>query len=496
MYANIVEKLGNKFLNSYYINITIIILLLEKEMFINNWKLIVYIFLLFSNFGESYIYPGLSRVSRVSRVSRISRVSRMCEENNGNVQIETHNKAILYDRRNIMLLYLGTNLLGINSIFLYNNILPNIEKKQSNIFYNSIPSVCYISTEYTSMADKYNLNKDDLPKGVGTGFVWDKEGHIITNFHVINKVDNAIITITDKNNNKKNYKAKLTGVDPDLDIAVLKIDIDSKTNLQLIKYNKDIKPIVGENAYAIGNPFGQDHTFTSGIISANNREITAPTGRKIYNVIQTDAAINPGNSGGPLLNSRGELIGINTASLGAGVSAGIGFTIPISSAVKSITDIIETGFVKKAILGISYMERNPSVLESEKSGIPIIQKGLLVLEVPDKSPAYYAGLQGVIRNNKTQKIESIGDIILSIDNNEILEPNDLNVILKKYKAGDKVVIKYLRNNKIKTSDLILGSYKGSTFTQLENERGKDFSDKTNALNIPLNNIEPVIQPRL
>jgi S1-C subfamily serine protease len=346
------------------------------------------------------------------------------------------------------------------------------------------------------MADKYNLNKDDLPKGVGTGFIWDKEGHIITNFHVINKVDNAIITITDKNNNKKNYKAKLTGVDPDLDIAVLKIDIDSKTDLQVIKYNNDVKPIVGENAYAIGNPFGQDHTFTSGIISANNREITAPTGRKIYNVIQTDAAINPGNSGGPLLNSKGELIGINTASLGAGVSAGIGFTIPISNALKSITDIIDTGFVKKAILGISYMERNPSVLESEKSGIPIIEKGLLVLEVPDKSPAYYAGLRGVIRNNNTQKIENIGDIILSINDDDIIGPNDLNIILKKYNAGDKVIIKYLRDNKIKTSELTLGSYKGSTFTQLENERGKDFTDITNNINIPLKNIEPMIQPKL
>jgi S1-C subfamily serine protease len=348
------------------------------------------------------------------------------------------------------------------------------------------------------MADKYNLNKEDLPKGVGTGFLWDKEGHIITNFHVINKVDNAIITITDKNNVKKNYKAKLTGIDPDLDIAVLKIDVDSKADLQVIKYNKNVKPSVGENAYAIGNPFGQDHTFTAGIISATNREITAPTGRKIYNVLQTDAAINPGNSGGPLLNSKGELLGINTASLGAGVSAGIGFTIPIANALKSITDIIETGFVKKAILGISYMERNPSVLESEKSGIPIIEKGLLILEVPDKSPAYDAGLRGVVKNNKTQRIESIGDIILSIDDSDIDNPNDLNVILKKYRPGDKVIVKYLRDNQIKKSELILGSYKGTTFTQLENERAAtaDAADASTNVNIPLKNIEPAIQPRL
>ena len=347
------------------------------------------------------------------------------------------------------------------------------------------------------MADKYNLNKEDLPKGVGTGFIWDKEGHIITNFHVINKVDNAIITITDKNNVKKNYKAKLTGIDPDLDIAVLKIDVDSKADLQVIKYNRNVKPSVGENAYAIGNPFGQDHTFTAGIISATNREITAPTGRKIYNVLQTDAAINPGNSGGPLLNSKGELLGINTASLGAGVSAGIGFTIPIANALKSITDIIETGFVKKAILGISYMERNPSVLESEKSGIPIIEKGLLILEVPDKSPAYDAGLRGVVRNNKTQRIDSIGDIILSIDNSDIDNPNDLNVILKKYRPGDKVIVKYLRDNQIKKSELKLGSYKGTTFTQLENERAAtDAADAATNVNIPLKNIEPAIQPRL
>ena len=141
-------------------------------------------------------------------------------------------------------------------------------------------------------------------------------------------------------------------------------------------------------------------------------------------------------------------------------------------------------------------ERNPSVLESEKSGIPIIEKGLLVLEVPDKSPAYYAGLRGVIRNNNTQKIENIGDIILSINDDDIIGPNDLNIILKKYNAGDKVIIKYLRDNKIKTSELTLGSYKGSTFTQLENERGKDFTDITNNINIPLKNIEPMIQPKL
>lgn len=409
------------------------------------------------------------------------------------------------NRRNLILGSIAVNTVGIkkaNAVeqsvvdkLSSKDIIKYIEEEQTNIFEKAKPSVCYISTEYSSMADKYNLNKDDLPKGVGTGFIWDKEGHIVTNFHVINKVDKALVTITDKNNKKKTYVAKLTGVDPDSDLAILKIDAPAD-ELQIINYNQDVKTRIGQFAYAIGNPFGQDHTFTTGIISAVNREITAPTGRKIYGIIQTDAAINPGNSGGPLLNSNGEIIGINTASLGLGVSAGIGFAIPISSALKSINDIINTGYVQKAILGISYMERNPSVVESEKSGIPIIKKGILVLDVPVNSPAYFAGLKGVERDEKTKRVTQIGDIILAINNIPITNPDDLNAILKKFKPGDKITIKHLRINKEYNTDLVLGSYKGATFTLLENERGKDFEKERKPVDIPLKNLEPVIDPKL
>ena len=374
------------------------------------------------------------------------------------------------------------------------DIIKYIEEEQTKIFDNSISSVCYISTEYSSMAEKFNLNKDDLPKGVGTGFIWDKKGHIITNFHVINKVDKALVTITDRNNNKKTYVAKLTGVDPDNDLAILKIDAP-ESELQVINYNSDVKARIGNFAFAIGNPFGQDHTFTTGIISAINREIIAPTGRKIYGIIQTDAAINPGNSGGPLLNSNGEIIGINTASIGLGAS-GIAFAIPISSVLKSINDIIDTGYVQKAILGISNMERNPSIIESEKSGIPIITKGVLILDVPKDSPAYFAGLKGVERDEKTKRVTQIGDIILGINNIPINNPDDLNTILKKFKPGDKITIKHQRINKEYTTDLILGNYKGTTFTMLENERGKNFENKRVPVDIPLKNLEPVIQPKL
>ena len=405
-------------------------------------------------------------------------------------------------RRNF--LYTGVSIgsynLLLNPIKAYaeetnvNNILNYIEEKQKELYDNSVSSVCYISTEYTSMGEKFNLNAEDLPKGVGTGFIWDKSGHIITNFHVINKVDNALVTIT-KNKEKFTYTAKLTGIDPDNDLAVLKIDAP-KEDLQLINYNPKTQINVGQFAFAIGNPFGQDHTLTTGIISGINRELSAPTGRKIYNVIQTDAAINPGNSGGPLLNSKGELLGINTASLGMGVSSGIGFTIPINNAINSINDIIKTGYVQKPILGITYMERNPSESESLKSGLPLIKKGLLILEVPNDSPAIDAGLQGIKTNNETKKIERIGDIIIGIDNYEVKNPIDLYSILKKYKPGDKIKLKYLRNNIEYITDLILGNYKGTTFTKLENERGIEFDKKGRKIDIPLKNLEPKIEPKL
>ena len=447
------------------------------------------------------IVHGFTSVNNLSGLNTIKIRKTISSYNKmGTIKMAIENGEYKTPRR-YALLYGTTASLCILNLFQTikypQNNLKILENVQNRLFKDATPSICYISTEYGSMADKYNLNKDDLPKGVGSGFVWDDSGHIITNFHVINKVDSAIVTITDKDNNKKEYKAKLTGVDPDTDLAVLKIDLKDNENLKSIKYNKDVNPVIGQFAFAIGNPFGQDHTLTTGIVSGTNREITAPTGRKINGIIQTDAAINPGNSGGPLLNSDGEIIGINTASLGMGVSAGIGFAIPIQRAVKSIKDIIDTGFVKRAILGISYMERNPTIVESEKSGVPIIDKGVLVLDVPADSPAFEAGIHGVTRNDKTKRVEQVGDIIIEIDNKAINSPNDLNKILKDYKPDDIVDVKYIRNKEENTTKLKLGSYKGTTFTQLENERGDEFAKKEGKeVNIPLKNLEPKIEPKL
>lgn len=423
-----------------------------------------------------------------------------CFINNVKMNLKINNNNNNNLRRNLLFTAVGFSLTKSKKANAFEvnkkiTLLKQIENEQKDLFNQVISSVCYISTEYTSMGEKFNLNKEDLPKGVGSGFIWDDKGHIITNFHVINKVDNALVTITKNDKSTTTYEAKLTGIDPDNDLAVLKINAPKK-DLKIINYNKDANMDVGQFTFAVGNPFGQDHTLTTGVISGINRELSAPTGRKIYNVIQTDAAINPGNSGGPLFNSDGEILGINTASLGSGVSSGIGFTIPIKVAFKSINDIIRTGFVERAILGISYMERNPTESESIKTGIPIIDKGILVLEVPKNSPAFESGIKGVVKNKETNKIEKLGDIIIGINDENIDNPKNLYKILNKYKPNNKIKLKYLRNNIKYTVDLILGNYKGTTFTKLKNERGDDFDKDSIKIDIPLKNLEAKREPKL
>ena len=375
-----------------------------------------------------------------------------------------------------------------------------LEEAQADLFERVVPSVCFISTEYTSMATSLNLDASQLPKGVGTGFVWDKKGHIVTNFHVINKVDNAIVTLTGPDGVQKKYTAKLTGVDPDRDIAVLKIDAP-EADLQVLSLGDSAKSRVGQFSFAVGNPFGQDHSLSTGVISGKNRIITAPTGRKISGVLQTDAAINPGNSGGPLLDSKGRVIGINTASLGAGVSAGVGFAVPIALARPSIEQLIEFGQVQRAILGISYLERAPTAAESERGGLPKVERGIVVLEVPKGSPAEAAGMLAVQKptDPKDPKAKpTLGDIIVAINKDEIKDPLDLSNVLSKYKPGDKVNVSVLRGPKqeAKTLKLQLGAFQGAAFTKLQNERGADFASKGIPINVPLGEIAPAMTPKM
>lgn len=418
------------------------------------------------------------------------------------------------DRREMMALsFTAANIPFIQKTIQAANAFTLDETNSINLFTKLMPSVCYISTEYKNIAKKLEMDTANIPKGVGTGFVWDKEGHIVTNFHVINKVDKAIVALTNKEGETKEYIAKLSGVDPDKDIAVLKIDVKSEDDMQLLPItvgnNKNIK--IGQYSFAIGNPFGQDHSFSKGVISGKNRELTAPTGRKIKDIIQTDAAINPGNSGGPLVDSSGRLIGMNTATMGMGVSSGVNFAVSVDMVKNTVNDILKYGSIQKAVLGISYLERSPSRKEAQKSGFPYVEMGIIVLDVPPNSPAFASGLIGIRKKtdlkdpnlNTTIAVNILGDVIIGFENYTIHKPADLLNALDNFKPNDKIKLFTLRGEERKPQiiDITLGSFEFSTFSGLEIER-KLFSKNTGPLgpsfplDIPLRDIAPEVVPKL
>ncbi|HJV60975.1 MAG TPA: trypsin-like peptidase domain-containing protein, partial [Albitalea sp.] len=222
------------------------------------------------------------------------------------------------------------------------------ELNNISVFKSASPSVVNI-TALGLERELFSMNVQQVPRGTGTGFVWDDRGHIVTNFHVIQEASAARVTLSDQSS----YKAQLVGVFPDRDIAVLKIDAPrDKLPPIAIGTSRDLQ--VGQRVYAIGNPFGLDQTLTTGIVSALNREIESVTRRTIRGAIQTDAAINPGNSGGPLLDSAGRLIGVNTAIFSpSGASAGIGFAIPVDEVNRIVPRIIRDGRMVRPAIGIT-----------------------------------------------------------------------------------------------------------------------------------------------
>lgn len=279
----------------------------------------------------------------------------------------------------------------------------------------------------------------EVPSGSGSGFIWDNEGHIITNFHVINGASKAEITLSDRTS----YPADLVGYSKEKDIAVLKIKAP-KNKLKPIRTGKSTNLRVGQFVMAIGNPFGLDYTLTTGVISALNREIQSQTGVPIRDIIQTDAAINPGNSGGPLLNSSGELIGVNSAIYSpSGGSAGIGFAIPVDIVTWVVSDIMKYGEVKRAGLGIS-------TVRDYNARAYGVDKGVAIYTIHSGSAAAKAGLKGATRNN-------LGDVILEINGDAIKDNADLILTLEKYKAGDKIIVTILRDNKQLKLPVILES---------------------------------------
>jgi len=316
------------------------------------------------------------------------------------------------------------------------------EEATIELFEASAPSVVFITTS-TVRQDYWNRNVTEIPAGNGSGFIWDDQGHIVTNYHVIEKADRAQVTLSDQST----WDAKLIGIEPNKDLAILKIDAPAE-KLKPIPVGSSHDLRVGQSVFAIGNPFGLDQTLTTGIISALGREIQSIGGRPIRDVIQTDAAINPGNSGGPLIDSNGRLIGVNTMIYSpSGASAGIGFSIPVDEVNWVVPDIIEFGEVRRPILGIN--------LVAEQHTQRLKMEGALILDVIPNSPAEKYGLRATEKDRRGNII--LGDLITQINSEKISTNADLFLALEKYSPGDTVSVSFIRDNKPSDVALILGS---------------------------------------
>ncbi|MFK7948740.1 MAG: S1C family serine protease [Saprospiraceae bacterium] len=322
-----------------------------------------------------------------------------------------------------------------------NGVLNQDELATIKLFENASPSVAFITTSNVRR-DYWTMDVAEVPRGTGSAFIWNKEGHIITNYHVIQGADKATVTLSDRST----WEAELIGAAPEKDLAVLKINAP-KDLLEPISKGNSMNLLVGQSVYAIGNPFGLDQTLTTGIISALGREIKSVAGVPIKDVIQTDAAINPGNSGGPLLNSSGELIGVNTAIYSpSGAYAGIGFSIPVNVVSWVVPDLIKFGKINRPTLGIE--------LASQRIMQKLGQEGILVMQVIKNGAASKVGIQPTTRNKYGEIV--LGDIITKIDDYDIKNRNDLLLTLEKYKPGDEVEITYLRNDEKQKVRLELG----------------------------------------
>ena len=308
------------------------------------------------------------------------------------------------------------------------------EDEQSTIalFENARGSVVYITTK-GQVRDFWTRNVFTVPRGTGSGFIWDDAGHVITNYHVIENASEAVVKLADG----RDYRAALVGASPAHDIAVLKIGVGFKRPPPVpLGTSHDLK--VGQKVFAIGNPFGLDWTLTTGIVSALDRSLGGDNGVTIEHLIQTDAAINPGNSGGPLLDSAGRLIGINTAIYSpSGASAGIGFSVPVDTVNKVVPEIIAQGRYIRPALGIEVDEGlNQRLTQALKV------KGVVILRVAQGSAAGAAGLKGATLNRDGGIVP--GDIITAVGGKPVDGTGKLLSTLDDFKVGDTIKVTVLR----------------------------------------------------
>src|SRR5579862_6777887 len=319
------------------------------------------------------------------------------------------------------------------------------EQNNITVYKKNIPSVVNITSRAMAFDFFYGLVPQE---GQGSGFIIDKEGHILTNYHVIAEARQVEVTL----HNRRKYKAQVIGTDRSHDLAVIKISAPDLTPATL----GDSKSlVVGQKVYAIGNPFGLAGTLTQGIVSSI-RSVSEPDGTKIDEAIQTDAAINPGNSGGPLLNYHGEVIGINSIiASNVGQSAGIGFAIPINTAKAVLNDLVTIGRVRRPALGIRTVPISPEL--ADQMGLAA-DYGLLIVQVVPGSAADRAGLKGgseraYIGNTP---IMMGGDLIVAIDGQDVQDQQDLSQIMNGHRAGDAVKVTVFRGKKKMDVPVTLG----------------------------------------
>ncbi len=306
------------------------------------------------------------------------------------------------------------------------------ERNTIDIVRKTKNSVVFV-TNIQYVRDFFFGTEEAIPQGSGSGFIWDDRGHIVTNFHVIAEGDIFSLTLP----NQEQRQARLVGKEASKDIAVLKVE-GSLAGLVPVTVGDSRNLLVGQKVIAIGNPFGFDHTVTTGIVSALGRSMMGPGNVTIRDMIQTDASINPGNSGGPLINSAGELIGMNTMIVSPSrASSGVGFAVPVDTIKKIVPEIIRFGKVIRPGLGVSYL-RDEYLRRLNIEGVAI-------LEVPRGSAADRAGLQGLTRDRRGRLF--LGDVIKAIDRKPVRSYDDLYAALEENKIGDTVTLTVERDGR-------------------------------------------------
>jgi S1-C subfamily serine protease len=316
------------------------------------------------------------------------------------------------------------------------------EKERIGLFDRTWRSVVHITT-LAVRTDPFRLNVMEVPRGSGSGFVWDAHGHVVTNFHVIAGADEAKITFADKTT----VNARLVGQSARNDIAVLRV-VGLPNNVSPLAVGTSQDLVVGQDVIAIGSPFGLDYTLSTGVISGLGREIMGAGGLPIGGVIQTDAAINPGNSGGPLMDSAGRLIGVNTAILSpSGASAGVGFAVPVDTVARVVPQLIAYGREIRPEIGVVLADDSVT----ERFSLP----GVLVLGVAENSPASKVGMQPTQRTPTGDIV--LGDVIHQVDGKDIRKTADLLLQLEKHKAGDTITVSVVREGKPTALSVVLAS---------------------------------------